>query len=162
MYWFVPASGLPSFFPGFKADSAHIAVKHAIGSLIIALVLHLHQSQGHRYEFAPLRERDRSPIIQIALRNLMAEKRDLIDRAAVLLWLSWRERCASSFVALWAVPCLWVLVADGLHMPVPIWPTTLLVLAIWWMVLMRLRLVFWRRIRARSRQRGPRPRGYAR
>jgi hypothetical protein len=39
MYWFVPAGGLPSFFPGFKADSAHIAVKHAIGSLIIALVL---------------------------------------------------------------------------------------------------------------------------
>ena len=38
-YWFVPASGLPSFFPGFKAGSAHIAVKHAIGSLIIALVL---------------------------------------------------------------------------------------------------------------------------
>jgi len=39
MYWFVPASGLPSFFPGFKAGSAHIAAKHAIGSLIIALVL---------------------------------------------------------------------------------------------------------------------------
>ena len=39
MYWFVPAGGLPSFFPGFKASSAHIAVKHAIGSLIIALVL---------------------------------------------------------------------------------------------------------------------------
>jgi hypothetical protein len=38
-YWFVPASGLPSFFPGFKAGSDHIAVKHAIGSLIIALVL---------------------------------------------------------------------------------------------------------------------------
>jgi hypothetical protein len=39
VYWFVPASGLPSFFPGFKAVSAHVAVKHAIGSLIIALVL---------------------------------------------------------------------------------------------------------------------------
>ena len=39
MYWFVPASGLPSFFPGFKAGSDHIAVKHAIGSLVIALVL---------------------------------------------------------------------------------------------------------------------------
>jgi hypothetical protein len=38
-YWFVPASGLPSFFPGFKAGSAHIAGKHALGSLIIALVL---------------------------------------------------------------------------------------------------------------------------
>jgi hypothetical protein len=33
MYWFVPAGGLPSFFPGFKAGSAHIAGKHAIGSL---------------------------------------------------------------------------------------------------------------------------------
>jgi len=39
MYWFVPAGGLPSFFPGFKAGSAHIAGKHAISSLIIALVL---------------------------------------------------------------------------------------------------------------------------
>ena len=39
MYWFVPAGGLPSFFPGFKAGSAHIAAKHAIGSLTIALVL---------------------------------------------------------------------------------------------------------------------------
>ena len=39
IYWFVPADGLPSFFSGFKAGSAHIAVKHAIGSLIIALVL---------------------------------------------------------------------------------------------------------------------------
>ena len=39
MYWFVPASGLPSFIPGFKADSAQIHVKHAIGSLVIALAL---------------------------------------------------------------------------------------------------------------------------
>ena len=39
MYWFIPASGLHSFVPGFKAGSAHIAIKHAIGSLIIALVL---------------------------------------------------------------------------------------------------------------------------
>jgi hypothetical protein len=38
MYWFVPAGGVPSFFPGFKAASAHI-VKHATGWLIIALVL---------------------------------------------------------------------------------------------------------------------------
>jgi hypothetical protein len=35
MYWFVPAGGLPSFFPGFKPGSTHIAVKHAVGSLII-------------------------------------------------------------------------------------------------------------------------------
>ena len=39
MYWFVPVGSLPSFFPGFKAGSAHIAGKHAIGSLIIVLVL---------------------------------------------------------------------------------------------------------------------------
>ena len=39
VYWFLPVGSLPSFFPGFKAGSGHIAVKHAIGSLIIALVL---------------------------------------------------------------------------------------------------------------------------
>jgi hypothetical protein len=39
MYWFVPAGGLPSFVPGFIAGSAYIHVKHAILSLIIALVL---------------------------------------------------------------------------------------------------------------------------
>ena len=39
MYWFIPAGGLPSFFPGFEAGDAHIHVKHAIVSLIIALVL---------------------------------------------------------------------------------------------------------------------------
>ena len=39
MYWFVPAGDLPSFFPAFKASSAHIAHKHAIGSLMIALFL---------------------------------------------------------------------------------------------------------------------------
>ena len=39
MYWFVPAGSLPSFFPGFEAGSAQIHVKHAIGSLIIALAL---------------------------------------------------------------------------------------------------------------------------
>ena len=38
-YWLVPVGSLPSFFPGFKASSDHIAGKHAIGSLIIALVL---------------------------------------------------------------------------------------------------------------------------
>ena len=52
MYWFVPASGLPSFFPGFKAGSGHIAVKHAIGSLVIALVL---------FAFAWLQSRRRAP-----------------------------------------------------------------------------------------------------
>ena len=52
MYWFVSASGLPSFFPGFKAGSAHIAVKHAIGSLVIALFL---------FAFAWLQSRRRAP-----------------------------------------------------------------------------------------------------
>jgi hypothetical protein len=52
MYWFVPASGLTSFFPGFNAGSAHIAVKHAIGSLVIALVL---------FAFAWLQSRRRAP-----------------------------------------------------------------------------------------------------
>jgi hypothetical protein len=39
MYSLVPAGDLPSFFPGFEADSAQFHVKHAIGSLVIALVL---------------------------------------------------------------------------------------------------------------------------
>ncbi len=56
MYWFVPAGGLPSFFPGFKPDSTHIAVKHAIGSLIIALVL---------FAFAWLQRRRRAPGVRI-------------------------------------------------------------------------------------------------
>jgi hypothetical protein len=55
-YWFVPASGLPSFFPGFKAGSAHIAVKHAIGSLVIALVL---------FAVAWLQSRRRAPAARI-------------------------------------------------------------------------------------------------
>jgi hypothetical protein len=38
-YWLVPVGSLPSFFPGFKAGSDHIARHHAIGSLIIALIL---------------------------------------------------------------------------------------------------------------------------
>jgi hypothetical protein len=51
-YWFVPASDLPLFFPGFKAGSAHVAVKHAIGSLVIALVL---------FAFAWLQSRRKAP-----------------------------------------------------------------------------------------------------
>jgi len=39
MYSLVPAGDLPSFFPGFEADSAQFHVKHAIGSFVIALVL---------------------------------------------------------------------------------------------------------------------------
>ena len=60
MYWFVPASGLPLFFPGFKAGSAHIAGKHAIGSLIIALVL---------FTFAWLQIRRRAPGARIPPRR---------------------------------------------------------------------------------------------
>jgi hypothetical protein len=39
MYLFVPADGLPTFFPGFKAGYPHIKAKYAIVSLIIAVVL---------------------------------------------------------------------------------------------------------------------------
>jgi MFS superfamily sulfate permease-like transporter len=39
MYWRVPVGRLPSFFPAYQTGSAHIASKHAIGSLIVALVL---------------------------------------------------------------------------------------------------------------------------
>jgi hypothetical protein len=56
MYWFVPAGGLPSFFPGFKPGSDHIAVKHAIGSLVIALVL---------FALAWLQSRRRAPGIRM-------------------------------------------------------------------------------------------------
>jgi len=38
-YWSVPAGGLPSFFPGFEPGGAHIHLRHAVGSLVIALVL---------------------------------------------------------------------------------------------------------------------------
>jgi hypothetical protein len=38
-YWLVPVGSLPSFSPGFEAGSRHIASKHAIGSLMVALVL---------------------------------------------------------------------------------------------------------------------------
>jgi hypothetical protein len=39
LYCFVPAGNLPSFLPGFEAGSEHAHVKHASGSLIVALVL---------------------------------------------------------------------------------------------------------------------------
>ena len=39
LYCFVPAGNLPSFLPGFEAGGDHVHIKHAIGSLIIALVL---------------------------------------------------------------------------------------------------------------------------
>ncbi|HEY3622208.1 MAG TPA: hypothetical protein VGL12_07380 [Roseiarcus sp.] len=39
VYWLTPAGGLPSFLPGFEAGSDHVHVTHALGLLIIALVL---------------------------------------------------------------------------------------------------------------------------
>jgi hypothetical protein len=39
MYFSTPAGSLPGFMPGFEAGSTHIHLKHAIGSLVIALGL---------------------------------------------------------------------------------------------------------------------------
>lgn len=39
VYWLTPAESLPSFLPGFKAGDAAIHVKHALGSLVIGIVL---------------------------------------------------------------------------------------------------------------------------
>ncbi len=39
VYWVVPASSLPSFFPGFEAGSPRLHVKHAIASAVVAVVL---------------------------------------------------------------------------------------------------------------------------
>jgi hypothetical protein len=39
VYCVVPAGSLPSFLPGFEAGSTHVHLKHALGSLIVALVL---------------------------------------------------------------------------------------------------------------------------
>jgi hypothetical protein len=79
-----------------------------------------------------------------------------IDRASVVLMLPVRVRCGLSLLALLAAPTLWVLLVDWLQLPVPVGPTTLLVLSIWWIVLMRVRLVFWRAIRGRARRGRPR------
>ena len=38
-YWLTPAGGLPTFLPGYEAGSDHIHSTHALGSLIIGLVL---------------------------------------------------------------------------------------------------------------------------
>ena len=38
-YWLTPAGNLPTFLPGFEAGSAHVHERHALGSLIVALVL---------------------------------------------------------------------------------------------------------------------------
>ncbi len=39
VYWLTPAGSLPAFFPGFAAGSSHIHVSHALGALIVGLVL---------------------------------------------------------------------------------------------------------------------------
>ena len=39
VYWLVPASSLPSFMPGFAADSDQVHVKHGLGALVVALIL---------------------------------------------------------------------------------------------------------------------------
>ncbi len=39
VYCLTPAGGLPSFLPGFEAGSDHIHVTHALGSLVVALIL---------------------------------------------------------------------------------------------------------------------------
>jgi hypothetical protein len=39
VYWLTPAGGLPSFMPGFDAESDHFHVTHALGALIGALFL---------------------------------------------------------------------------------------------------------------------------
>jgi len=39
LYWLTPAGSLPAFPPGFEAGSAHVHARHALGTLIVALVL---------------------------------------------------------------------------------------------------------------------------
>ncbi|MGO9421513.1 hypothetical protein [Roseiarcus sp.] len=39
LYWLTPAGELPSFLPGFVAGVDKPHVKHALGSLVVAIVL---------------------------------------------------------------------------------------------------------------------------
>jgi hypothetical protein len=39
VYWLTPADGLPRFLPGFQAESDHVHITHALGSLVVALAL---------------------------------------------------------------------------------------------------------------------------
>ncbi len=39
LYWLTPAGELPSFLPGFKVGAESVHVRHALGSLVIAIVL---------------------------------------------------------------------------------------------------------------------------
>jgi hypothetical protein len=38
VYWLVPASSLPGFFPGHEAGSTHVHIKHGVASLVVAAV----------------------------------------------------------------------------------------------------------------------------
>ena len=38
-YWMTPAGGLPAFLPGFEAGSDHIHTSHALGCLVVGLLL---------------------------------------------------------------------------------------------------------------------------
>ena len=39
IYWTTPASGLPSYFPGYDPAMAGIHFKHGLASLILAILL---------------------------------------------------------------------------------------------------------------------------
>jgi uncharacterized membrane protein len=39
VYFAIPAGSLPNFLPGFEAGSEHTHVKHAVASLVVAVVL---------------------------------------------------------------------------------------------------------------------------
>jgi len=39
VYWLTPAGSLPSFLPGFEPGGDHVHLKHALGSLVAALIL---------------------------------------------------------------------------------------------------------------------------
>lgn len=80
-------------------------------------------------------------------------KRDLDERAWVLLIHPARMRWVLSLLGLLAAGWLWALLVDWLQPPVPVGLAILLVLAIGWILLLR---VFWRRIRYRPRRGEPR------
>ena len=39
MYFAMQAGSLPTFMPGYEAGSTHIHMKHAIGAVVVAVVL---------------------------------------------------------------------------------------------------------------------------
>ena len=42
VYWTTPASGLPSFFPGYDPAMAGVHFKHGLASLILAILLFIY------------------------------------------------------------------------------------------------------------------------